>query len=195
MFRQAFVKVGIVVAILLIAVARPVTAEVITINRGVFTYPAVMGGGNVDIAGNRGFKAEASTQTGFFNAFTQCSVPECPPGAVVEIDAGWSGNDLPGTARFRGAFYPDLGGLASPNSLGIQFSGQIKMPPMSDGPVSVTVPFDFAGEFFYAPDLETPRQRALLTGGGFATFHLQPFSDGMTWLITSAEFEFRPVKR
>jgi hypothetical protein len=191
MIVHSFVKTGILLSLLALAPAVSATAEVISIKHGTFTYRP----GILTISGNRGFTMDAGAQTGFFHAFDQCSVPECPPGAVVEINAGWSGNDLPGIATLRGKTYPDLGGHNSPNSAEIRFSGQITMPPMSDGPVSVTVPFDFAGEFRYRPDLETPPEKAFLTGGGVATFHLEPFADGMTWFIRSAEFAFRPVKR
>lgn len=194
MFRQLFVRTGIVLSVLTAAAARPAMAEVITIKQGTFTTESESGG-RLSIAGTRGFTMDAGTHFGFFNAFNQCSVPECVPGTVVEINAGWSGNDLPGTATLRGQTYPDLGGPMSPNGAEILFSGQITMPPMSDGPVSVTVPFDFAGEFRYGPDLDTPQQKAFLTGGGFVTFLLKPFQDGTSWFIESVEFEFRPVKR
>jgi hypothetical protein len=57
------------------------------------------------------------------------------------------------------------------------------------------VPFDFAGRFVYAPNLESPPQDALLTGGGVVTFVLVPGADGTSWVAESAEFEFRPVRR
>jgi hypothetical protein len=71
----------------------------------------------------------------------------------------------------------------------------VPIPPVADHPVTITVPFDFAGIFVYAPDLESPQQEALLTGGGIVTFVLTPGADGTSWSAKSAEFEFRPVKR
>jgi hypothetical protein len=61
--------------------------------------------------------------------------------------------------------------------------------------VTITVPFDFAGRFVYAPNLESPPQEALLIGGGVVTLVLVPGVDGTTWSARSAEFEFRPVRR
>ena len=194
MMAHSFVKNGILLSLLVLVPAVSATAEVISIKQGTFTAEGESGG-RLSIAGNRGFTMDAGTHFGFFHAFNQCSVPECPPGTVVEINAGWSFNDLPGTAVLRGRTYPDLGGHNSPNGAVIRFSGQITMPPMGDEPVSVQVPFDFAGRFVYGPDLETAAQEALLTGGGAVTFHLEPYPDRTSWLIRSAEFEFRPVKR
>jgi hypothetical protein len=195
MSRQLFVKTGIVFAILM-TVAASASAEVITIVGGTFTYDGDVGG-RLNVAGNRGFTIDAGTGFGIFNAFNQChvSAPECPPGTVVEINARWSGSDLGGTAALRGKTYPDLGSFNSPNWADVRFSGRITMPPMSDGPVSVTVPFDFAGRFIYGPDFETGTQEALLTGGGLATFHFAPHPNFPSWYMRSAEFEFRPVKR
>jgi hypothetical protein len=196
MIGHRFVKTGIVLSLLTVATARPATAEVITILRGTFVSDRGEWGGSLDIEGNRGFTLEADALLGFFGAFNACSVPECPPGTVVEINAGWSGNDLPGTATLRGKTYPDVGGHSTWNSAFIRFSGQITMPPMAEGPVSITAPFDFAGRFTYSPDLSSPSE-ALLTGGGVVTFLLEPYPDGTntSWIVRRAEFDFRPVKR
>lgn len=73
----------------------------------------------------------------------------------------------------------------------IGFDGTITMPPMS-GPVSISVPFEFAGFFTYAKSLDVNPSQALLVGGGVATFNLEPYSTGDAWFIRSVTFEFRP---
>jgi hypothetical protein len=140
-------------------------------------------------------RLEAGAQSGCFNLWEQCRLPQCQPGTVVEIAAGWSGNDLPGTAELRGKTYPDLGGQNTWNSADVRFSGGITMPPMRDGPVSITALFDFAGRFVYAESVEDEPQDALLTGGGRVTLFLEPYPGENSWVIRRVEFEFRPVRR
>jgi hypothetical protein len=188
--RYSFAKFGIVLAILVCA-ARPAESQVISIIDGTFISEG--GGGQLNISGTQAFRLEAAALTGRFDAVDQCFVPECPPGTVVELGARWIGNDLPGTATLRGKTYDDVGGLDSLNSADVRFAGQFVMPPLSDGPVSITVPFDFAGRFAYSEDLSEV-QDALLTGGGQVTLVLEQLFQG-SWSIRSAAFEFRPVRR
>jgi hypothetical protein len=192
MYAHAFARVGIVFAILLGIVGRPAADEVVSIKGGTFVFERGQSG-LLDIFGTQGFQMQAAALDGRFNAVSQCQVPECPPGAEVEIDASWGGLDLPGTAVLRGKTYGDLGGVESPNGAVIGFSGTITMPPASAGPVSVVVPFQFAAMFFYGDPDGTSSNRALLVGGGDATFQLEPdpSAETFSWMITSVVFEFR----
>ena len=192
MIGHSFAQKGILVALLLTIGAAPAFAEVIAIKRGTLVFENGQGG-RLNISGTRGFRLQASTLSGRFNLQNQCAAPECQPGTVVEIGAFWSGNDLPGTAELRGTTYPDVGGLNSPNSAEIELSGEVTMPPMSDGPITFKAPFEFAGRFTYAPDLQTPSQTVSLTGGGRVILELIP--NGDSWLIGDITFEFRPAKR
>lgn len=194
MVNHSFVRMGIVIAFLVGATARPATAEVISIVGGTFVF-VVGGGAQLDIFGTRGFRLQAGPGTGRFDAIDLCRLPECGPGTVVDLSARWSGNDLTGTAILRGTTYEDLGGLDSPNSADIRFAGQVTMPPITDGPVSITVPFEFAGRFRFAEMGQLP-QDALLTGGGLVTLSLEPLpADPNSWTIKSVVFEFSPVQR
>ncbi len=190
----SFVKTTMLIAGLLVAVARPSPAQIVTIDKGTFVYPADRAG-QLNISGNENFRLEARTLTGRFDAIDSCQVPECPPGSTVELGARWVGNDLPGTARLRGKTYPDVGGLSSPNSADVRFSGEVTMPAMSNNPVSITAPFDFAGVFFFAADLSQPQQDVLLTGRGLVTLFLDPNVAENSWVIRSATFDFSPARR
>jgi hypothetical protein len=68
--------------------------------------------------------------------------------------------------------------------------------------MSITAPFDFAGEFSYEVEDPLRVESVLLVGGGLVTLFLQPYQSyppyppGFeSWSITRAEFVFRPVKR
>jgi hypothetical protein len=192
MCRQGIARIGTTLAFLAIAAAVSAAPDVVAIKDGTFIYDA-QHPGLLDISGTSAFTLMAHALTGTFNAVDQCNfTPECQPGDVVEIRAQWLGNDLPGTAQLRGKTYEDLGGLNSPNSVAIQFSGQVTMPAMSDGPTTVTVPFDFTGLFKY--EVPDGVGTAVLIGGGLVTFALEPSLEN-SWRISSAVFEFRRVKR
>jgi hypothetical protein len=190
MYGHPLVKIGIIAAFFA-GVAAPAPAQDITVRHGTFIFERGEGG-ILDISGNRGFRLEAGALTsGRFDAVDQCRfTPECPEGTVLELGGVWIGLDLPGTARFRGKTYGDLGGFDSPNSAGIEFFGKFTMPPIGDGPVSISVPFTFAGTFLYGDAQGS--QTALLSGGGEVTLFLEPFPGENSWQVQAAEFEFRP---
>jgi hypothetical protein len=195
MIGYSFVRIGILFAILASAAARPAAAEVITILSGTLVFDSSGNSGRLDISGNRDFRLEAATLSGINEPFESCGFGACEPGRTVTLFATWVGNDLPGVARLRGVTYQDVGGLNSPNSADIRFSGEVPIPPVGDSPVTITAPFDFAGRFFYADSDTAPQQDAFLTGGGRVTFVLVPGADGTSWSAQSARFEFAPVKR
>jgi hypothetical protein len=194
MSRQLFVKTGIVFAILMTAAASA-SAEVITIVRGTFVFEE--GGGPINITGNKGFTFVGSADSRAFPPYQNCATtPDCPPGTVLDLGFRVGFSDLPGTATLRGTVYPAVGDFNSPKRALFEFDGQVTLPALSDEPISITVPFDFAGRFIYAPDFETEAQEALLTGGGVVTLTFEPFGAGTNaWRFRRAEFEFRPVKR
>ena len=195
MSRREFAKTGTVLSFLIFAAAASATAEVITIKSGTLSFGTGAGAQRLVISGNRDFRFEGSTLSGINEPYESCGFGACEPGRTATLHAHWSGNDLPGVAELRGQTYPDVGGLNSPNHLEVTFSGDVPIPPVGDRPVRITVPFDFAGRFIYAPDPASPPREALLTGGGVVTFVLVPGADGTSWSARSAEFEFRPVRR
>jgi hypothetical protein len=187
-------RLGILVTILWCASAGTSVLNAqqdVRILRGTFVFEG--GGGQLDISGTRGFEfqAGASIAGGFFEAYSQCQFPECAPGTVVNLNAGWSGNDLGGSARYRGTAYESVGGLAADSSAGVLFSGTVTMPEMSDGPVSVSVPFRLSGSFAYG--LNGPAwERVALSGGGTATLYLRPAYEGTSWSLERVVFDFAP---
>jgi hypothetical protein len=196
MRRSSFLKVGILLATLATTATHQVGAEsgIITIKQGTFIFEE--GVGHLDIAGNHRFRfvAAADISGGRFNAYTQCQSWECPPGAVVNLDARWTGNDLPGSAQLRGKTYENVGGLDSDSAADVGFAGSVTMPPMSGEPTAITAAFDLSGAFAYDLLGANP-QRDLLAGGGRVTLSLRPNADGSSWEIQRAVFEFIPVEQ
>ena len=193
------VRMAMVVAILAGAFPYSAAAEVIAIKDGTFIFEGNgspnQGTGRVEISGNKAFTFSAGVDIsgGRFNLYSQCQTPDCPPGAVVSLDAFWSGNDLQGTATLRGKTYNDVGGLDSDSGAAAGFSGSVTMPEMTGGSVAVTVPFEFSGRFSY--DLFGPRPKeALLAGGGRVTVFLRPNSEGTSWELERAVFQFDRVE-
>jgi hypothetical protein len=193
MGRRSRLKTGICLAVMLLGVPVHAAAQLIVIRQGAFTIPHWLPPAYVDISGTRGFKFQGVAVGWGFTAMTQCG-EGCPPGLIVELDAEAAGSNLNGTARLQGTTYPDIGSISTHESLVLRFTGQVMMPPMSDGPVTVTVPFDFAGQFSYET-AGVPQPTVLLTGGGRATLFLEPSPDGASWIVTAAEFDFQSVRR
>lgn len=189
MSRERMLKAGICLSAWLLAA--PVSADqLIAIRHGAMVLPFFQNG-SVELSGTRGFKFQGAVIDWGFTAMTICSDEGvCPPGAVVSLGAGAAGSGVNGTARLRGTTFIDVGSLSSTENLVLMFSGQATMPAMSDGPTTMTAPFDFAGSFSYQQDGE--QHTDLLTGGGLVTMFIEPHPDGASWLITGAEFTLRP---
>jgi hypothetical protein len=190
-------RVGATVAILLASSAvDPAAAQErsLAIQRGTFVFDTTTDMGTLDASATGGLRLNAtmSLADGNFGAIDLCGNPDCGPGTVVDLSAGWGGLGVAGTARFRGTTY-SMGGLSSDASLVLAFSGEAIMPPFTDGEVTVSAPFDFAGLFTTGLN-GGEAQQALLTGGGTATLTLVPQGEGLgTWFITRVVFEFQPV--
>jgi hypothetical protein len=167
--------------------------DVVVIKGGTFSFEA--GNGQLDISGTQGFTfaSEVDLSGGTFGAYDLCQVPECPPGTTLDLDAGWSGNDLLGRARLRGITYDDVGRLDGDSGAVIRFSGTVTMPPMSDEPVSIAVPFRFSGRFSYGLTGPEEFESVSLTGGGDATLLLRPDFEGTSWIIDRVVFDFDPA--
>jgi hypothetical protein len=202
MFSCSWMKVAVLSGLLLVLGAPPLSAtgdEVVSILGGTFVFEN--GQGRLDVSGNKNFalRAGVTISSGVFNAWSQCnSNLGCPPGSSVDLDAAWSDSDLlSGAATLKEATYERVGSADSDSTARVGFSGSVIMPPIGDVPVSVNVPFDFAGLFTYnlsAPGAEP--QRALLSGGGRVTLTLRPSpEDPSVWRIDRLVFEFSPIGR
>jgi hypothetical protein len=186
MGRRSMLKTGCCVAVLILGTAVSAATQVIAIRQGTVTIP-LFPPASVNISGTSGFKLQGAAVGWGFTAMTQCE-EGCPPGSVVALDAEIAGSNFNGIARLRGTLYEDIGSIGSSENVVLIFSGQVTMPPMSDGPVTVTVPFDLTGSFSYEKDGEG--HTAPLTGGGRVTLLLEPAPDGTTWIVTRADFDF-----
>ncbi len=100
MLRNRRASTLAVAAILSVFAGQLLTAadDVVVIKRGTFSFEA--GDGQLDVSGTQGFAftAGVAISGGFFDAYDQCQFPECAPGTTVDLNAQWTGNDLPGEA-------------------------------------------------------------------------------------------------
>jgi len=92
----------------------------------------------------------------------------CTPGAVIQLDAAWSGLDLPGDATLDGNTYPNVGSGTSSSSMEVLFSGSAVLPALGPASTTVSVPFALSGRFSHPGGMET------LHGLGTATLFLSP---------------------
>jgi hypothetical protein len=162
----------------------------VTITQGSVDIP-LFPPASVDIAGTRGFRLLGAGVGWGFTAMTLCGEPgACAAGTFVPLDAEIAGSNFTGTARLQGTVYEDLGTMANLNNVVLRFSGAVTMPAMSNGPITVSVPFELTGEFVYENDGEL--RTIPLTGGGLATLFLEP-ADG-SWIVTRGVFEFGRVR-
>ena len=188
MIRHSSLTVAIVVAILVAALPLTATAQVIAIRSGTLALDRD-GFGELNISGSSRFSFRSFVNT----TFDACNFSTaCVPGAVVDVQFSWAGNDLTGTATLRGRTFDDVGGLDASSGAVVGFSAAVTFPAMSTEPVSLVVPFDFAGFFDY--DIFEPKpRRVLLTGGGEVTFVLEWSAADQSWTIRGVEFHFARV--
>jgi hypothetical protein len=146
-------------------------------------------GGTLFLAAEPGFTflGGLTVVGGFFGPSVSC-LP-CAPGASVNLNALWGGNDLHGTATFGGITYEGLGSLAPGSSFGtVEFTSAASLTAPLDGVVATLVgPFGFQGHFFFpGADPESPS----FTGAGTATVTLFRPSNDIPWSFQSAVYEF-----
>ena len=120
-----------------------------------------------------------------------CRVPVCFPGTIVSLHASWSGGDLMGTATLRGHDYV-LASEAPNGSAGIaNFEGSVVLPEFtSSGTADVSAPFTFNGQ----PKIGEAGELDLMTGAGTATLHLRYSTEGPSWVVDSATYQFEHVR-
>ncbi|HJR58110.1 MAG TPA: PEP-CTERM sorting domain-containing protein [Vicinamibacterales bacterium] len=178
-------------AMVVLCLAVPAQAETIRITAGALDWNG--GSTSVDIAlAGDGFTFVGGTSVGagIFNPWLQCMVPECITGVTVDLQAMWSGNDMPGTATLDGVTYTQLGGLDSPNALLVEWTGTLEIPAGFTGGL-LTAPFLFTGVFTFAESLMHPTQRIDLTGSGLASLDFIPYPNQPGALaLASATYEF-----
>ena len=117
------------------------------------------------------------------NGVFSCGTTGCVPGALAPIEGYWSGDDLDGSAFYKGQPYEFSDEM---NGAEIQFRGFVRVP--STGTTAkVSAPFTFYGTVYYSDDGVTQKLFRYF-GGGRATFafRYEP-ADGL-WYIDTYEF-------
>ena len=159
------------------------------ITAGTFVFENI---GDINLQGQSGLRMQAAVDSagGRFAPKSQCEFPECPPGTPISLSAFWSGQDLRGRASFRGRDFV-LGSEGADGAFGTaQFEGTVTAPEFTGNQtVDVAAPFTFSGELAY-PDASGIIQREPLSGGGVAILTLKWSPEGMSWLFSSARYEF-----
>ncbi len=120
------------------------------------------------------FAGHAHITGGIFEP-QQCVVPECPPGTSVSLRAMWAGNDLGGTAVYRGSTYTAVGGLDDTSGqMLIELISSFVIPP---GGGLVLAPFTLNGQFAYPVGPHNEPFPVMLTGRGTAHVWLSELQD------------------
>jgi hypothetical protein len=140
---------------------------------------------------DQGFSVDAfgDAAGGIYEPVQLCNFSEaCAPGAIVGLEAMWSGGDFTGGATVDGITY-DLGGFDSASVLA-DFTGTWTAPPFSGGTTATArAPFAFSGLFFYPSRPGFPLGSLALTGSGMATLDLHWGNFG-SWNVRNTRYEF-----
>jgi hypothetical protein len=117
------------------------------------------------------------------NSVFSCGTTGCAPGALASIEGYWSGEDLGGSALYKGKPYEFTDEM---NGGEIQFRGFVRIP-RTGAAATVDAPFIFYGTIWYGED-GAPQRLFRYVGGGHASFRLryEP-ADGL-WYIDTYEF-------
>ncbi len=172
--------------------AMPARADRIT--AGSLIYPA--GGPSIEITlmsdGFR-FDGHAHPSIGIFMPWMQCQSPhDCLPGAILDLEAHFSGMDLPGTATLDGQTFTNVGSLTSSSGMWATWSGGMPIPHGFEGG-TLMAPFAFVGFFqFNGPNGTGGRLDLLGHGTATATFIRTQtvFPDALT--VQSIRYDFEP---
>src|SRR5436190_111639 len=139
--------------------------------------------GSIGIFGDFGFSLRGGLDNNQGNVFVG---PEFAPGTTGGIGGFWSGIAVSGgVATFRGATFEDVGGLASPNAIQIQFgSGPYTFPALGSSPTTLKAPASLSGSLFLG--LNTDESVGIsLIGSGMGTIFIAPNSIG-NWELQSS---------
>ena len=151
--------------------------------------------GTLLLHGDRAFSlsARVSSSDGVFRPQMQCLVPECMPGTAIGLDAVWVGLGLrDAVATLDGETFTQVGGLVSPSSADVRFSGTATAPPFRGDTATVSAPFLFQGLFIH-PTSGGLSMTERLFGRGLATLSLRRSTLAPAWLYTDAQYEFESL--
>ena len=195
MMVRRFAKIGIVSFFVVVAAGAAAHAQaVVGINKGMFVVDD-MRNNSFSIAGTRGVSVTGSINLASapYDVIDRCWLPECAPGTVLDLSDSWGGSDVTALVRYRGKTLNETSGGEDFGRF-LAISASVTLPPMSDGPVTTTVPFDFTGMLTWPADRQSTG--VTLLGGGTATLTLVPLAeDPRFWHIQQIVFRFTPVNR
>ena|ERR1700730_311047 len=186
---------------LVVLVTGPASAGTINVLGFVDFGPGAIPFGTVNLGGDRGFTLNFSGQAlSFHTAAANCSFPECPPGATMNMNA-FAGPESPGHATLDGVSYQSVGAAVCPafpcaGAL-IHFTGQAVAPPFGDFTKAILkVPVDFSGTFGHNASGLDPSSEQLVASA-IATLTLDKFDFGpqfgVAWRYDSIQYELMPT--
>jgi len=180
-----------VVGVLSLTVTGEVRAEPIRISGGSLVFVDV-NPGQLSIVGNRGFSSDGVVDSSETNVgpIANCLFT-CEPGSTIESRVDIFGSAFGGTVTLDGHTYEDVNSPVSGNSLTLNLSGTIDLPPFRNAPVTISAPFDADGFFQHVDDPFDPQGSPFfdvpIQGSGTVTLNLTPNS-GLFWHLN---FPFR----
>jgi hypothetical protein len=192
------VVVALVTIVVLSITPRPAVADQILITGGGLQMGSFTG--SITLSGERGFTLNASVSVidSLFVPWTRCVTP-CAPGTAVGLTGTFTGSSLhSASATLDGQTFTMVGGIASPTSAALFFTGNPVLLPSPDQEfITLVAPFLFNGAFssqlFLNPD-GTGNISETLAGQGSAFLTLQRSlltPDGSPgWRYTSAVYSF-----
>jgi hypothetical protein len=157
--------------------------------------------GRVNLGGDRGFTLTFSDNLSVQTAAANCSFPECPPGATINLHA-FASTDFGGGARLDGVSYRTGCQGIDPFPCGnafIQFTGQTVAPPFGDFTKAILkVPVEFGGFFSHSESSGFGSEQ--LVASAVATLTLDkidntgfPGVPGPIWRYDGIRYELEPV--
>ena len=197
---------GALLIVVALGISTSAHADVIRITSGTAISRDDLFGVDVMVASpDHGFSLSASGDFagGRYDLYAQCFLgPECMPGRVLSLAAGWSGTDFVGTATADGLTFPLCCGDENTGAAGALFDGTWTVPAFTGNTAtSVAAPFRFTGFLLYpyqpfADPNPFPRREDTLVGSGTATIDLV-WQGGNAqlgaWTYAGARYEFSPV--
>lgn len=170
--------------VLCLTISGEVRAEPIRISGGSLVFPD-SNPGELSIVGNRGFSSHGFVDSSETNVgpIATCLF-FCVPGETIPARVDIFGSAFGGTVTLDGHTYEDVNSPVSGNSLTLNLSGTIDLPPFRDTPVTISAPFDADGFFRHIDDPFDPRGSPFfdvpIQGSGTVTLNLTPNS-GLFW--------------
>jgi hypothetical protein len=194
-------QIACAATVIVAAAAVPASADPINILSGSVIVavrrhsPAnLIGTGGFSLMGTAGLPYAAT------GLFSQCLVPECPPGTRVDFDLTLTGASgfIGGIMTIEGDSYSVSDDLDPEASLLLHFDGSFIAPDTGPAQATVSAPFRVTGEAVAPVTPPTPIHVDTLFGQGIGTVTLVPYPPeagfAPSWMVQAVRFDFaQPV--